>query len=386
MSDTITRRVLVMLSFSSDIRDAQRDRIITFWRIKHLIEQKCEVFTKLPDATHASDVHYEANLDSENSGAFSKVKDVRVTYEVNVLLESSGTLQENLRRIIECDILIVVLHAFNPNVLYELTARHMLRGGLVTIVKDNQSLPDYFRNELYIDWNNDTDKNIEIEIDKYLRETGERIDFNRPPPAHILDLILGDQMFGNRLENALAIWEGGRKRAPHLSELLNFVAPGEIISNWVTLFPIQIVQITWKRQSGPGFYLPEDVLRGPLVCWANRLFLDMFGLAEVSNPLGLKPLTAQVLVDRIEALEIVDQRDLRKFIDEQSTLMEAVFFKLMGEPARVPLRFNDRAHMSVRNRELLPTIVGRNSVGPKNSTHDMYVAVIFVPVQGGTAQ
>jgi hypothetical protein len=371
----IWRRVMVMMPFGGGVASAEKMRVLTFLRIKYIVEDLISVSILVPKRHSPDDLQKSDNVPEDETP-----ERVRVRYRVDLQHRNTGSLLDDLTSVVKTDTLIVVLDGFKPNVLFELAVRNALRSGVVLIVFDRDSLPDYCSGDLYIDWRSATDSEVNKRLEEYANRPG-RLDFSTPIDPNLRQMFARDETLSGSLERALEAWEQGQRRASHLERLMKYVSPGEVICHWDTFFPLSIVRITWTTRSGPGYYTEHDLLRGPVVQWANPGFLEMFGLEELPEPLTLQALTASRMVDRLRNLRIVNEEDLGEFLGEQKSLMYQVFYEGSRAPATVPLRFNDRAPELLREKWYLPTVVGKNVIGPTDSAHDTYVAIMYTPVE-----
>jgi hypothetical protein len=374
MSEAFVRRVVVSIPFNTgDAAGVRAERVLQFFRIKHLVEKRVDVWTWVLRPARPE-------LEPPLPEQWEKT---RIEYDVRVVQHGTGRFMDVITRLVAADVLIVVLAPGNNiNVMYEMAMRTTLRGGVILLVEDRDALPAVLGDAVWLDWNDVASTSVKGRMAEFARAEsarGQVLHFDSEIPGELQTIIDADVGLAAALERALRDIESGIGLHPHYPDLLKYISPGDVLDNWKTIFPISIVSITWRTKRGAS-YDPNDALRGPLIYWANSLFLGMLGIAELPLPFGPGALTATRLVELLTKREYIEANDLEEFLAEQKWLMPRVFFEESEEPARVPLRFNERAPERLRDKWLLPTIVGKNVVGSTTSTHTSFVAVVYTPV------
>jgi len=358
------RSVVIMTSFGGRSAEGRRLAVIQFLRIRFLIENHLQVRTR-----RAAGVSEEL-----------------VSYEVSAVYCSQGEIQPRvLRHLREADVVLGLLTASNPNVIYELAVRSILRDEMVLVTAEDVELPMYFNCTATIplcDAQHESHANLERDLGALASSENPPLSFNSDdsiPDAirRIVDYYDAVGPLRSRLQAAFQEIEDGQVRRQQFAwEVMRKLEPSELAGSWIQYYPSSVIQVEWSGRSGPyGHYLPRDVVGEAHVCSCNRRFLDLYNIAEL--PANPHILTRQFLLDRLRGR--VSDGDLDLYDKDQQRLVQQIVFENSIAYAEVPIRFEPNVP-NFAGLCFKPILVGRTIVGAESRNHRMYLHVIYIEV------
>lgn len=399
-----SRDVLVMMPFRSDDLFDRRVQMLEYHRLRYIMEEMVEVRrlgeescdASASSATTAPMQPSATGLAADGAPAASNeavVARAKVRYKTNVLRQYAGYFPEQaLMEIAEADVLVGMLTSANANVTFEMAVRHVLRDGLILLVDDAiGKLPIYLEGMISIDYK----RMRSPEVDKLIRllaaDDRKKIDFDKeqcdPEAMKTLrkSVLAREWELSRNLLHALEKIEQGKfLRPPYFRQLPKYISPQALVESWESHEPLCVIQVDWKKRSGAGFYVLDtetnDLEDGPWVCTGNDAFRELYALQEIPDPnVAPRPLGGLDLIARLRKMQVVDEADLKAFLDDQVVLGAKVFLEGRNVSAGVLLAINDRHEPRYRNRKFLPTVVARSTIGPATGSHRTYLIVMYVP-------
>ena len=349
MTQVLNRNVLVMMPFGGGVSDNVSLYGLRYYKIKHIVEN-------------------EIDINSHN---------LPVKYKVNYLKSNVETFDALLDKVTHTHIVVIFVSGYNSNVIYEMAIRSALRGWMLLIVDNESDLPDYCKSELYLKWASSVDIDAEKQLGEFQIDMAGIEDDPTSQNPEIRKIFSRDTVLKKQLEGAFQEIELGKSRKPILRELTKYILPGEIIDNWSPPLPLSIIRFTWNGMTA-GRYEENNKILGPIVHAANDHFLRMFNFTEIHNPFDANCLETSDLVDRLMKDQIVDKRILSAFLAEQKDLMKKVFYYGSCINGKIPLQFNENSS-AYPNKAFLPTLIGTNTIGTAEGTHDKYYAILYIP-------
>lgn len=358
-SINIRREVVVIMSFGGGDPNEERELILHFMRIKHILENYAQ-----HEATPESiAVHYRVSVAYTLVGAFS---------------------EESLEKIVEADILIALITGVNVNVIFELAVRNLMKTETVLVVNgDPQTLLPYaLQTMAAIPYDNpkfkgvhDTISNIAANKEAYPLSWSEVEEIPDKLKVAIRD---EDKALMKAFSRVLFRLETDPPdRPPVLRKYIEDFSPENVLGSWITFVPWSVVRIHWRKRYRKNQYRVEDMLEEPIVCTANEPFKQLFDLQDIpqSNKTNQERLTSADLLNHVK--DYVDSDHMEKFIADQQRLTQRVVFEERNATATVPLQFNAR-HESFKNRVFLPCLVGSRTEGSTHVPHTTYLLVVYI--------
>lgn len=350
------RDVLVVMPFGGEDNIENRRGVLNFKRIEHVLG-KCEV----------------RNVDSH----------CQVTYSVHAckVCDATDINETILERIRNADVVIALFCSSSPTVVYEAAVRHLMRDGLILIVDTAQPqfLPFYLQGLGYCPWTHESGRPVLERIDRIANDDGIRDldDFDAELPRDLRHAIdEHDSQLRSSLEKALEKIEVGsvKPRADFVRAVAGGMLGGIITDRMTTLYsPVSVVAVAFSRED------ELDDHRPPIVCEFNEAFARLYGFPDSRAAELQAPLTSEKLLLRLERDGLIE--NFAEFVREQAELNEKIVRnKGIGWASTTMKISADHPHGDFRDRELLPCVVARQTVGNVQARHTMYLLVNYIDV------
>ena len=144
--------------------------------------------------------------------------------------------------------------------------------------------------------------------------------------------------------------------------------------------PACIYEFKWKKMSGGGCYLPEDLIGKVKVSQFNQKFVDMFDFFQGNEPPGYRAggveVTAEFIMEQIEKLTHPEHYKL--LVDEQARLTKRIIFEFNDDESEVPIQFDGRHRKVIfRNQTYMPEMIAKEVIGDKSKPHTMLMLVSY---------
>lgn len=296
---------------------------------------------------------------------------------------------EGLKKVVKTDILVSLVSHRNINVIYETGVREVVKGGVIRLVEGvpDRELPVYLSHQGYIPYETPE----KTEVGKAI-EAMARMDFSgfilsdlEEPVLTPLRMLVEtkDENLREQLESALQeIEDAPPGDAPEILNLFKEVPPSRIVATWDAYFPYSVVRIKWKRMSGDEIYTDSDLEDEPVICAANRAFLNLFDIARtggIPDPDGSKPLTQTALAERLVKEQYVNQSTFETFLEEQNGLLNRLIFHCETDWATEPLRLDGENHHPYYSKaQFLPCVIAKWTIGERANRHEEYYLIAYV--------
>jgi hypothetical protein len=345
------RNVVVAMPFGRPGVE-RRKAILNFRRLKYIVEEKCQV---VPSPT----------------------TEMRVAYDVDVARALTNEIPERaLLHIYQADILIALLSERNFTVTYELGYRRGRdRTPVILMVDSQDDIPVYEAARAYQIWKQDE---VLEEIDHIARKDfPSLVDFRVDIPPSLKEVIdARDDELINSLQLALQEIENDFVvSAPDPVQKLRGMLSDDAINRF---YPFSVVEVKFSKRG------EEDPEAPPEVVDFDKDFSLFYGYGGWNAANKDRPLTLPRLLERIERFS--DPDDWDKFLQEQVTLSETVIKDFGFARATVPIRINSsHPNHSFKGKSFLPCIVAQVIDGETNGPHRMYLLVVYIEVDNGTA-
>ena len=265
----------------------------------------------------------------------------------------------------------------------------MVKGGVIRLVEGvpGKELPVYLRHQGYIPY--ETPK--KSEVGKAIDAMAEMAfsDFIMSDLEDDISKTLQalvrkqDKNLREQLESALQEIENAPPgEPPEILSLFKEVPPSRIVATWDAYFPYSVIRIRWRTMSGDDVYTPNDLESEPVVCAANRAFLNLFDIARmggVPDPDGERSLNQAALANRLQEEGYVQQSTFSAFIEDQRKLTERLIFHCETDWATQPLYLDGENHHPYYHRaHFLPCVIAKWTIGDRTKRHEEYFLVAYV--------
>ncbi len=355
-----TRHVAVMMPFGGQDRIQQRRCVLEFMRIRHLIEFGINVTPRLSETN------------------------VSLKYIVRAFQASVGQIPDDALQVVaNADILIGLVTEKNVNVIYELAVRNLLRDEMILVVKGdpNEVIPIYLKNMGHIRFDPPGSERVTDQIIKLAKDEFPQLSLEADTPDALKQATdRYDESLREQLQGALQTVEARPPRRPaYILNLVKDLDPGRILSSWTTFYRYGVWRIKWKRRSSKLTYDPSDLEGAPVLYYAGERCLELFNIPEKEfpDPDSDQALTTETIFDRIKNSRIVDEENFKAFEEDQNRLSREIVFENGFARAKVPLQFNSN-HKAVPNRDYMPILMGKRTVGDPQRPHTTYLLVVYV--------
>lgn len=394
---TIQKKILILMPFEGEfsVDDEDQDASpvlerfynIMFKRLKYIIESRI--------------------------GSI-EFRGLKYMLSANVFLTSTGSIQRDaLRAVKDSDLVIAYINALNSTVIFELTARTMLRAEWILILDETfdeelkfvvsipyvRMVPFYLRTVGYTALSGKNNKEIFRDILRMAKDpayvnlvpyTSNEVvqkpflpsDYDSPlVPLSLKNLINTDKdayLEAQLMKSLKELVEKPRGLPEHIQAIMEELDPEWMITNASTYYPSVNMKYTWYPKDSDRDYTDNDLVdEDALACDWNPEFTRLFGFANLRR--GVDKVTDTMLHARLK--KYVDENDLAEFEQDQLELTHRIIYGNDIGVARVPIRFNNN-HPDpwIRKKHFLPCVVMKKEVGRKSSIHYLYTFVIFFEV------
>lgn len=359
----LNREVVVVMPFGGDCCP-EREAILHFMRLKHIVEKHINVTNLLNSDDPGIDVRYHVSV------AHTEVGDIP---------------EESLEKIVAAEIVIAMITNVNANVIYELAVRNLMKQETLMIVKGDSRkiLPIYVQSMAYIEYDNTKFDAVSKTISTIAEDEAHYglswSELSEIPEELIVAIEHKDQALIRTIERAFFKLETKPPQLPNaLRKFASQTAPYNLLNSWVTYIPWSIMRICWSKRSGRHRYHDGDMRGEPVVCTSNEEFLQLFDQGGgVPDPDGDHPLTFSDMLSHVKPF--FESHKYKKFEDDQSHLVQKIIYQGRNGVAKVPMEFNsEHTNPAYRNKCYLPCLVGKLRVGDINVPHTTYLLINYI--------
>jgi hypothetical protein len=311
---------------------------------------------------------------------------IRVHYQVDKHRTGIGAIPiEGIRKIERADILVALITEVNPNIVYELAIRNMLRPGTILIVRDRGLLPIYTEGFAHIDYNDERDSPVYAAMAMIKADLTETLAWDRLSSDDIPDSLrtiieTSDQRMVFELQCALEQLEREPPKLPYwTAEVVRDLDPGRVLSSWQSYVPYAILRIKWLKRDESGNCDPAQMDGEPVVASGNEGFKELINREEeLPSPDSVNPLTLPRMITLIN--QYMTKSDIDAFKEDHERFYKEIILRDNYGLASVPIRFRseERQHPKCHGRTYTQTLVARRTVGNKAYPHSVYLLIAYL--------